>query len=958
MAFNPFIAFQRNQKFWMAAVLLLCMITFVFCTGVGGDLSDRLLALVRPSGPAIGSIDGKNFSRNDLFELKRQRDVANEFMRKCADIAVATLGEKIKVEEDKLRAADVKQQQDKEFRQKVQQVFAWKAMRDDLLARLQKPRYFDLGTKLDDVIEFKIWQAQADRLGVTLTEEYLQTLVMREFFNSLAEQQLGQAAFEVRRGGGTLSEGYIRRALLEEYRVHLAQLATDKAQPAEYLRSPQELPLAEALLPEQTRTPMSPSMIWDYYKSKRSSIDIKIIPISVAELAKNMPDPPPAEQEAFFKKYQDKPYDPSSPTPGLQLPPRAKVGFLLADPNSPTYRELAQAPRLLWALANTRLDPLQPAISQVAQALDTQVTYDFLLERTFIGGVSHAQYRSAPLSERDVISPMAAYLARRDARSLASFVGNLAASVSGQPVTAPYTTLHYPVAGYVAWGVTQYPRELEAGLALEVRDRAPAYGVLLAAPASPFPALSLFGAQAVLDEAVAGPTRLPLPVVRQEIEKIMTAKTAEQWARDNMQRTKTRLDKLAGNSLGFRQTAARLAYDYKLLYLPETKEYYDRYNIAKAAELKPLEQDYAKYIDQINFFEGRDLTPERLLRDSDFYKLFFGSERFTAEGLFKAAPWPPVIAPAAEGVLRQQRVRMPEINPAMGAALGQFLQGQNPAQPKGAFDLFGFAEKPALYWKTAEEAADRPKSLKDVATRVIDAWKFEKARKEEALPLARKIAETLLDAGNFNGAILAAQTAKTGRPLIDLSDVAELSPNELSPTQRDYQRYPLPRDTFAYPREDMVQELLQLYDLPKAIQLPTTEGDQEVARLLNTINEELYKRTQREFKDRSKAAGHYVQILTNRPLSEFYVAVVPREPYASRDDFARAFRGAPYWPEISLFRQRGIRDFLSPTDSFVARAQQDEGKRVHDLLVQQLMKEFNYEPLKDEDLRADFDRGS
>ena len=33
MAFNPFVSFQKNQKFWMAAVLILCMVTFVLCTG-------------------------------------------------------------------------------------------------------------------------------------------------------------------------------------------------------------------------------------------------------------------------------------------------------------------------------------------------------------------------------------------------------------------------------------------------------------------------------------------------------------------------------------------------------------------------------------------------------------------------------------------------------------------------------------------------------------------------------------------------------------------------------------------------------------------------------------------------------------------------------------------------------------------------------------------------------------
>ena len=35
MAFNPFTSFRKYQKFWMASLVLLSMITFVLCTGLG-----------------------------------------------------------------------------------------------------------------------------------------------------------------------------------------------------------------------------------------------------------------------------------------------------------------------------------------------------------------------------------------------------------------------------------------------------------------------------------------------------------------------------------------------------------------------------------------------------------------------------------------------------------------------------------------------------------------------------------------------------------------------------------------------------------------------------------------------------------------------------------------------------------------------------------------------------------
>ena len=39
MAFHPLRTFQKNRRFWMAAILLMCMATFVLCTGIqgGGD---------------------------------------------------------------------------------------------------------------------------------------------------------------------------------------------------------------------------------------------------------------------------------------------------------------------------------------------------------------------------------------------------------------------------------------------------------------------------------------------------------------------------------------------------------------------------------------------------------------------------------------------------------------------------------------------------------------------------------------------------------------------------------------------------------------------------------------------------------------------------------------------------------------------------------------------------------
>ena len=88
MAFNPFVSFRKYQKFWMATILLVCMITFVLCTGVGGDLSERLLNLFRGhQGKVWATLDGRSIYSDDFEKLKIQRNMINDFMQESMKVA-------------------------------------------------------------------------------------------------------------------------------------------------------------------------------------------------------------------------------------------------------------------------------------------------------------------------------------------------------------------------------------------------------------------------------------------------------------------------------------------------------------------------------------------------------------------------------------------------------------------------------------------------------------------------------------------------------------------------------------------------------------------------------------------------------------------------------------------------------------------------------------------------------
>src|SRR5437867_1737512 len=92
MQFNPFTSFRKYQKFWMATVLLLCMITFVLCTGVGGDLSDRLIQLFAgKEGPPLARVNGRSLHSRELMNLRDQRNMANEFMKRALDTSIKNI---------------------------------------------------------------------------------------------------------------------------------------------------------------------------------------------------------------------------------------------------------------------------------------------------------------------------------------------------------------------------------------------------------------------------------------------------------------------------------------------------------------------------------------------------------------------------------------------------------------------------------------------------------------------------------------------------------------------------------------------------------------------------------------------------------------------------------------------------------------------------------------------------
>ena len=218
MAFNPFTNFRKNQKFWMPVILLLCMVTFVLCTGTRGDLIDLLLK-GRQEGTPFAKVGGHNVYRKDFDDLKDQRNMVNEFMKRSLESAIKNLN--MIMGSDKLTP----EQRQKELPRVAQ-------AKADLERRYLKPRYFGTGVKFDELVDFKVWLHEADRLGINLVPNDVKNLLNTELFagmhpdNAMTREHIYAIIRDLRAGGQrSPTEPMILKAIGDEYRARIAQMA-------------------------------------------------------------------------------------------------------------------------------------------------------------------------------------------------------------------------------------------------------------------------------------------------------------------------------------------------------------------------------------------------------------------------------------------------------------------------------------------------------------------------------------------------------------------------------------------------------------------------------------------------------------------------------------------------------------------------------------------------------------
>jgi hypothetical protein len=904
MAFNPFTSFRKYQKFWMATILLLCMITFVLCTGVGGDLSDVLIrTFIGRRGDAVAKLNGANVHRKELEDLRTRRNIADLFMRNATRLCLKRIEDVMK---DKQKIPEAKRQET---------LLQYGAVQADLTVRLQTPRYFEGGVKLDNLLDFMLWLRQADRLGINLNSDAIDLLVQQALhgritgFDRFASRQV---EFEVRNSNYQATGDFIYRALRDEFRVQIAQLALMGARPDLIFSPPgtlrirpvsfdlqnraAEVQIGQTGAPSeryndqsnfQIRKPVTPEQIWKDYEKNRAEFNVALVPLPVDDFLKEIPAPTEDQLKDFYLKYRDADFNPTTEEPSFKFPPRMKVQWVSADPEAPFYHRLSHAvttlertPAVAWTpLLPAPLAALRYAAQSAAWDASLQVNYNHLKMQY----ANFGRYRGPSLTDPN----FALFLAtRRDNDKMQpATVAALVGAASRPKLLAPATVgdvFAAPVA-YQADVWLRHEKELAPVLAAEAKRRWPlgASMVLSGAASRLLPAAQWLG-------AAAEPEYLPLALVQDELRKNIEVNLAHRWVVANMLDVKSKLNLpgTAGNERAVNMRLKDLAKRYGLED-KTTEHFHNRYDIDKAPSLEPLLKAFEKSRGDVNKIEGRGGTAE-MLKEDDFWRLFFDSSithSVENAGPFAARPWPPYV----------------KVKP------GPFADASAALGESQTIPLFEYAQRPFLFWQTKFEPARAPESLAEVRDKVEHAWKHMEAREKKVLPRAREVAQALQRAGKDLQTVLREEAAKLGHEVITLSGVAPLIPDPKMPGK--YLPYELPRNTFLYPQGDMVKQLLIMNELSRDSKAGIKTGNKQ----LDQLNEELLKR---------KLEGKQVQVLTNKPRSHYYVAVVTHAQPPSRLQFVMTYQNA-----AGQFRAH---------DEFVASFQANAGIEYRRALTKQL----------------------
>jgi hypothetical protein len=813
MAFNPFHRFRKHQKAMMAFLAILCMVIFGFQFGAG-DVFTRALAFFGSfggKGQLVTRLYGDKVYELDLDQARRHRQLANQFLLNLPSggqfpgglgtYLVASVsqmqGQMMRSGEGAPQplpaaAADLPQRVLSRYYGRASFQGAQNDLRD-LRAAFQLP---DIGKNpeqlknletlaaalayqawveeqqtrgrtareellfggtlsTEDLLDFLIWQHEADRLGIVLTDadvgrEINRITGNRELFadegfdrNPLVREAV-RSDDRRRQAGPGLTANDLLEALRAEFRVQMAKEAL--LGHGSGIRMFQ----AEAEPVRVSPAVPTPDEFLDYFRDQRTTVRVGVLPVSVGNFVDKVKGRPSEEELLHrYEEYKDKDPIPYDRRPGFRQPRRIRVQYARVDSSSAFYQ--AKAKEMARALA-VYSDPATSAALRVMAAAKP-------LPAGGLGGwaaLAALPHTFDPLGdeyqnlrqdeERNVSQGLSTAVDLRDRRPLVrrpeGHVGAL-----GVLLGASQTGLATPVAA----------ASLMPGLqAQHERATLRAFGsaVLAGASRSPWTAITL----------PAPFTHAPLsrPEARDLLVQRFEKSLARTLAEENIRAFEEALRKERAKPTEVQKYIEGAAKQYGLEDLTLSPRLDSKYELGEDPALKPIREAYSKYAEEYS----------RILAQ-------FAQQGMRPPGTFE------------EWLFEGAGVYEPRVVPEFGQ------------QGRGTW----------LVWRT-EDKPIRARPFDEVRDEVEASWRFDRARL-----LAREEAERIKKAldeqhRSPEDALKFLRDQKQGTEF-ELANVARLIPrsNIALPGREDradFRPYEVPADKIAYPPPDFLDRLLAL----------------------------------------------------------------------------------------------------------------------------------------------------
>ncbi len=575
MAFHPFQSFRKHQRALFAGLTIVCMLSFVMSSGIAGVgdgfswLQQKLMGTSKY--PIAGQLFGKNVDVMELRNLNTQRSMANRYM----SLAIMRSQENIFRDVQGIIGQLESQQQAQVFQplqarenlfnpqyaqlrqyllnnylQAISQSrYSLLVIRDSLVKAgktseaekigllqlalqadgylLHNPKddlypnydlYFGGGLSSEALMDFMIWQKEADRLGIYLSREDVVRAVQLETYGKLTnEDGLILDKMLVQRGERSAPIDIVK-ALGEEFRVRLAQMTLLGFDPGGVMSVP---------------TLVTPSEFYDFFKKNRTEVDVKVLPVPVSKFIDQVKDKPTeAELTKLFDQYKTVEFSPVSDTPGFKQPRRIKVEWIGAKPDGAYYRKEARK-WILGALAAIPGNPwsgialLDPVIGEYNRATTLDNTMGLADWSSGGFALSYETY---------------AHLQR--AESVASLISHLAgASLPCDPLTEMFVARSAFISALSVADARESKTQV-AAIEAEARRRAPACAALVTAGLAPSPVLAMTTMWQVLQDKKY---YLPMELVKNRLIAKLEDDLAKDVLKHQLELFKKDLEATKGN---------------------------------------------------------------------------------------------------------------------------------------------------------------------------------------------------------------------------------------------------------------------------------------------------------------------------------------------------------------------------------------------------------------------------